>query len=182
MNLVSYGIQTEKSHIRVHVCPIAKCVYIYPTENGIQAIDSGHYPDVHGYQKDVDFPTAKGYLVPPFDINCCVGLSFRDDAWDAIGFSPSDSTSEKGSKAVKLVLAMIKRGLFPFLAIAAISEITDKQLQVQGQDIIIASSAIHAHEDIVIQVKCDYAGGEKSLGGSGNLFLQTAERNPLKRY
>ena len=33
-----------------------------------------------------------------------------------------------------------------------------------------------------IQVKCDYRGGPRELGGSGNLFLQTHECNPLRRH
>jgi len=182
MSLTSYGIQNEKSLIRVHVCPIAKRVYVYPTQNGIKAIETGQYYCVHGYQNGIEEPTSKGYLVPPFHIKSCVGLGFRNKVWTAIDFNSDDTTSGKGDKAVKLVLSMIENGLFPFLAIVTANEITDKALQVEGQDIIISASAIHVLEDIVIQVKCDYPGGEKSLGGSGNLFLQIAESNPLKRY
>jgi len=182
MNLVDYGIHNENSHIRAHVCPVVKKVYVYPTQSGIQAIETKHYPCVRGYQENVEFATAEGYLIPPFDIEKCIGLSFKDSVWEIIDFRASDHTSEKGNKAIKLVLAMVKKGLFPLLITLSAREITDEELQVKGQDIIVPSSAIHAQEDIIIQVKCDYIGGEKGLGGSGNLFLQTAESNPLKQY
>lgn len=182
MSLVDYGIHNENSHIRTHVCPVVRKVYVYPTKSGVQAIETQRYHRVLAYQEGVKSPTAEGYLVPPFDIERCVGMSFRDNVWEAIAFRADESTSEKGKKAVRLVIAMIGNGLFPLLAALVAEEITDKELQVRGQDIIVPASAIHAKEDIIIQVKCDYIGGESDLGGSGNLFLQTAESNPLKRY
>lgn len=175
--LVDYGIQNEKSHLRAHVCPLVRRVYIYQTKHGLKAI-AGH-KCVFGYQDGVNIPTSRGYLVPPFDIEKCVSISFSTRAWRAVNFSDKDDTTEKGAKATMLVLAMIKNGLFPLPALA--EEITDYDLQINGQDIIISSSAIEQN-DIVIQVKCDYNGGEKSLGGTGNLFLQTQECNPLGKY
>jgi hypothetical protein len=47
-------------------------------------------------------------------------------------------------------------------------------LQIEGMDIIVNCK-------VKIQVKCDFTGGRKPLG-SGNLFLQTAECNPLRNY
>jgi len=174
--LVDYGIQTEKSHIRAHVCPKARRVYVYPTPNGIEAIESGAYISRPGYQSGISMPTSLGYLVPPFDIAECVALAIRPDAWDYLNFSDEDSLTDKGNKAVRLVKGMLKRGLFPIPAIG--TEITDRDLQVDGTDIIIRAGAIR-QQDIVIQVKCDFPGGERDLGGTGNLFLQIAECNPL---
>lgn len=173
-NLVEFGIQNEKSHLRAHVCPVVQRVYVYPTAYGIDAME-GHRC-VYGYQDGVSTPTARGYLVPPFDIQNCVSLAFNPRAWSAVDFTDKDSLTEKGRKATRLILAMIERGLFPLPALA--EEVTDYELQVEGQDIYISSTAIEC-DDVVIQVKCDYEGGEKSLGGTGNLFLQIAECNPF---
>ncbi len=38
------------------------------------------------------------------------------------------------------------------------------------------------HNDLHTQVKCDFDGGRKELGGTGNLFLQVKEANPFKLY
>jgi hypothetical protein len=50
-------------------------------------------------------------------------------------------------------------------------------VQIDGDDIVVLTGANRVH----IQVKCDYPGGDKALGGTGNLYLQVAERNPLKK-
>ena len=46
---------------------------------------------------------------------------------------------------------------------------TDKSEQIFGSDL--------SAKNIIFQVKCDIKGGHKEGGGSGNLFIQTAERN-----
>jgi len=178
-DLINYGIQNEQSDIRVHVCPTVKRVYVYPTICGLRAIETGNYPIHNGYQKGVDEPTAKGYLVPPFDIEKCVGLVFRQIAWDTVRFSPDDTTTVKGQKAVRLVEALLKSGLFPVPFLG--TEITDKDIQIEGTDIIV-NLGIGEEKSLHLQVKCDYPGGERELGGTGNLFLQVAERNPMKHY
>lgn len=175
--LVDYGIQNERSHLRAHVCPVAQRVYVYPTTCGVEAMSE--HRCVYGYQEGVKTPTARGYLVPPFNIKKCVSIAFNPQAWSKLDFTDSDDLTTKGRKATRLVLAMVRQGLFPLPALA--QEITEYELQVKGQDIYISSTAIEC-DDIVIQVKCDYEGGERALGGTGNLFLQVAECNPLQRY
>lgn len=177
--LVDYGIQNESSDIRVHVCPVVQRVYVYPTHCGVAVIESGKYKIVSGYQKGFDFATAKGYLVPPFDIPRCASITLRKTVWAYIGFVQDDTTSQKGNKALRLVIGMIKKGLLPIPALG--EEISEHDIQIKGQDIIIKSGAI-TQKDIRIQVKCDYPGGEKLLGGSGNLFLQIQECNPGQYY
>jgi len=174
-SLIDHGIQTENSHLRVHVCPVVEKLYVYPTRRGIEAIHSGLFRKVNGYQKGIETATASGYLVPPFEIKECVALSVRSEVWDYLRFSETDHLTVKGKKAERLVLQMIKRGLFPIPAMP--TGITDKDIQIRGADIIIKSGSL-TKDDIVIQVKCDYKGGEREAGGSGNLFLQVAECNP----
>ena len=174
--LVEHGIQTEQSDLRAHVCPVARKVYVYPTKRGLEAIDSGKFRSVPGYQDGIKTATAKGYLVPPFEIKECVAISLRAEAWDYLKFSEHDTLSSKGHKAEKLILQMLKRGLFPVPALP--DTVTDKDIQIRGADIIIKAGKL-TRDDIVIQVKCDYRGGERSDGGTGNLFLQTEECNPF---
>ena len=47
-----------------------------------------------------------------------------------------------------------------------------ENVQIQGTDILVFSRKR-------VQVKCDYRCGDRPLG-TGNVFLQRAERNPLK--
>ena len=89
-----------------------------------------------------------------------------------------DDTSEKGRKAVGLIAAMLRRGLLPIPGkVQRLVTDIDKPLQIEGQDIIVEFGAA----TVRIQVKCDYKGGDKSRGGTGFLYLQTAERNPMKK-
>jgi hypothetical protein len=177
--LVNYGIHNENSDIRVHVCPVVRRVYVYSTQDGIGAIDTEKHRLVNGYQKGVEFATAKGYLVPPDDIAGIAAVQIRDTAWQYLAFDENDETSKKGSKATRLVIGMLESGLLPIPALA--EEVTRADLQIDGADIIIRGKSI-TQEDIKIQVKCDFKGGHRELGGSGNLFLQVAECNPNKLY
>jgi len=178
-SLFEYGIQTEKSDIRTHVCPVVRRVYVYPTSSGLMVIESGCYPLVPGYQPGWSEPTAEGYLVPPDDIPCCVELKFRDTVWDHLSFRKDEATSEKGRKAVRLVKMMLKRGLLPIPTESEIVE--ERNIQISGTDIYVKANRLR-EKDVHIQVKCDFDGGRKELGGTGNLFLQVREINPFGLY
>ena len=175
LKLHDYGIQTEDSHIRAHVCPAVRRIYVYPTVHGIAALNRGR--NALGYQPGVDGPTANGKLVKPFDIDNCVALQINERVWDAFAFDEDADTTVKGAKAVKLVVRMIKAGLFPLPAGIIIDPNLSKAIQIKGDDIYVWTQK----SCVQIQVKCDFQGGEKHLGGTGNLYLQTAERNPLKK-
>ena len=178
-SLVDYGIQNEESDIRVHVCPQIRRVYVYPTNCGVEAIETNVYRRVFGYQPGWDKPTSEGYLVPPDCIKNCVELMFRELAWNALNFKEDDTTSTKGDKAVTLVKSMLKRGLLP---LPTESEVIDERdMQISGTDIFVKANCLK-ERDIRIQVKCDFKGGRKNLGGSGNLFLQVRESNPFGHY
>jgi hypothetical protein len=177
-NLVEYGIQTEGSQLRAHVCPVARRVYVYPTECGVAAIETGGHMEVDGYQAGVEGRTAQGYLVPPFAIARCVALAVNERVWERLAFAEGDSLVEKGRKAARLVAAMVREGLFPLPAAA--EEVAEEALQIRGADIVVRGA--WGEEGVVIQVKCDYEGGEKALGGSGYLFLQVRERNPFRSH
>jgi len=149
---------------------------VFRTQAAVGLIDRGSYPLQDGFQIDIETPTARGYLVPPMDIPGCVALSLAGRVWEHLGFSEQMSLSAKGTAATRLVRQMIRCGLFP-LPVPA-DEIADIDLQISGADIIIHPPALRGR-DVIVQVKCDYPGGEKELGGTGNLFLQVSECNPF---
>jgi hypothetical protein len=173
--LVDYGIQNEGSDIRAHVCVNAKVVYVYPTSEGIAAIERGRYTPRPVYTGQIQ--TATGYAVPPSNINRCLPVNVKS-LFVKYPINFSDSTSEKGRKAVQIVIDMLRIGYFPFFVAA--EEVTDQNLQIEGTD-------IYVNARMKIQVKCDFEGGEPKRDGAkgervtGNLFLQTAECNPWRR-
>lgn len=172
--LIEYGIQNEDSHLRAHVCPQVRRVYVYPTPCGVEALENGI--ETLGYQCGVEYPTANGKRVPPFSIRNCVALQVNKEAWDGYAFSQKESTSHRGKKATRFVLRMLKNGIFP-LPLGVLTDANlSRALEVKGRDIHVWTKKGR----IIIQVKCDFVGGEKELGGSGYLYLQTAECNPLK--
>lgn len=178
-SLVDYGIHTEQSDVRVHVCPAVRRVYVYPTASGVAVVMTGKYPLRQAYQPGWPEPTAEGYLVPPEDIPNCVELKFRDLVWDALAFDRAESTTNKGDKAVRLVKLMLKHGLLPLPSVPSVSRVVEeKNMQVEGTDILVHANQLR-ERDVRIQVKCDFYGGRRELGGTGNLFLQVRERNPF---
>ena len=86
-------------------------------------------------------------------------------------FNGNDTTSRKGELATRLTKKLIEMGELR-LKLNPV-EINDLDMQISGTDILIRA-------DIKIQVKCDFNGGSKEFGGTGNLFLQIADCNPFR--
>ena len=168
--LFDYGIQTEASDIRAHVSVVNKTIYVFQTRNGIRAIEE-YRPELRpAFQNGVAGKTAEGWLVRPEWINDLRLLRFESWSWDK--FTPCLSTTEKGRLAVECVLAVMRLGRFPFWIDA--SESDRENVQRKGTDILVFCRK-------KVQVKCDYRGGALPLG-TGHLFLQKAERNPLRAW
>lgn len=169
--LVDHGIQTEDADIRVHVCPQTNMAYIFSTELCKEAISAGNFIEKPAYTEIAgkNIVTGVGYLVPPEQIPECVGVDLLSSGSAGIPFSKSESTSLKGDKAVKVVKHLIDTKQFPVKM--KVTDVNDKTMQISGTDIVI-------HTKLKIQVKCDYSGGPKSRGGTGNLYIQTKECNP----
>lgn len=170
--LFNHGIQTEDSDIRAHVAVLAKAVYVFPTRNGIKAIDA-HRPVLRSAgQNGVVGKTADGYAV---NVEWIEDLRVRRLAhwpvWD--NWEKNLSTTEKGRRAVQVVCEMLKRGVFP-LWLNAFDD-PRQSVQIKGTDIVIFARK-------KIQVKCDYSAGNGHPQCTGRLFLQVAERNPLRRH
>ena len=163
-NLFEYGIHTEESDVRAHVSVVNEAVYVFPTANGLAAIHGGK--EAFAGQPGVVGITAKGMVVKVDDIEDM--RKIPNPLFEWTGFQ--GSTSEKGARAVACVVDLMHRGFFPFWVSA--DEVDDAAIQIKGADLIV-------HFGQRVQVKCDYRGGDKPLG-TGNLFLQIAERNPRR--
>ncbi|MBU1067002.1 hypothetical protein KKE60_04415, partial [Patescibacteria group bacterium] len=164
--LVEYGIFNEGSLLRAHVCVASRVVYVFETGKVVELIRSGNYRNVPVYTGDI--VTATGYLVPPMDIPGCFEVHVPVKWWGKVGFREDENTTIKGNKAVAVVKGLLKNGLFPLKVNP--KEIKGQELQIKGLD-------IYVHLKTLIQVKCDYNGGEN---GTGNLFIQDKECNPYR--
>jgi hypothetical protein len=170
-NLVAYGIQQDRSDLRAHVCFVAGVLYVYTTKAGQACVKQNVFPQCPVRTNNII--TARGYLVPPGKITGCYRVDIPDELLAKHAISKRDTTTAKGRKAVAIVMDMLADALFPLPLNS--SAIEDIKLQYEGLDVLIAAN-------IRIQVKCDYEGGEKHIGGTGNLFLQIAECNPFRRH
>ena len=166
-DLVDYGIQTEESDYRIHVCFGEGYIYVFQTAEGIEACKSGRYRCVAAHQPGVNYRTAEGYLVPPDDLSTCQRIRIPSDILIHCRCIRKASTSAKGRAAIQTVKAMTVRGLVPVPILA--DEVTEEDMQVKGVDILMVAN-------VRMQVKCDYDGG---ISGTGNLYLQVRELNPL---
>jgi len=174
-NLIDYGIQVEGSNLRAHVCYVARRIYIYPTKCGLAAIDTGNYVQRPAYTivNGKRVITAMGYAIPYHLIDECRQIKVPDNVWDMYHADITDSTSHKGLQAAHVVACAAENG---YLAIPMKCNIVDNPtMQRDGIDLVVKGEAL-------VQVKCDYKGGHRELGGTGNLYLQVAESNPLKQY
>lgn len=167
--LHEYGIHQEDSDYRVHVCFKEGYFYIYQTKNCIEALNSGSYPRRPGFQSGCEYRTSEGYLVPPDDIPGIFRRKIPEILLSRVSCKSTDSTTDKGKKAVEVVKTALQQGGFPVEFLA--EEVENRSLQILGLDIVACCK-------IKIQVKCDYNGGRDA---SGNLFIQVAEINPFKR-
>jgi hypothetical protein len=169
--LFPYGIHEERSDVRAHVSVVKKTVYVFPTRNGIEAIKRENAPLRTAGQDGVEGITAEGWLVRPDAIEDMRRVKFYSwEGWKE--FSEKLPTNKKGNIAVRCVIEIMRRGRFPFWLDA--TEDQRENIQVSGTDILVFCKKR-------IQVKCDYRAGDRPEG-TGNLFLQKSERNPLRRY
>jgi len=169
--LHDYGIHNENSDVRAHVSVVNRKIYVFRTCDGIAAVKRLNPPVKDAFQLGVNGKTATGWTVPWDAIE---GIRrVRMEHWNNWKlFSRELTTDVKGRLAVECVVAAMNDGCFPFWVIAA--ESSDSRIQIKGTDIVVQHGC-------KIQVKCDYVAGEKPAG-SGNLFLQKSERNPLGRH
>jgi hypothetical protein len=169
--LHTYGILTEESDIRAHVSVVNKSIYVFETCKGIEAVNTKTHNDlVSAYQPGVAGATAKGWPIPIDQIDGLIRVDMHDFGFPCFG-QYKMSTSEKGAMAVSCVCVALRSGKFPFWVDS--EESSDASIQIAGTDVVLAFKKR-------IQVKCDWGSGERP-NGTGNVFLQFSERNPLKQ-
>ena len=144
--LVEYGIEDETTDYRAHVCPLVRRVYVFETKSGIEAVKEsglesvavysacakhwGHKPDCPICSGKGKVLTALGFPVPVTTIPGVVEVSLPREWWEKAGIDESQSTSEKGDRAVRIVAGMIKTGRFPFMVSQEF--ITDRDIQISA--------------------------------------------------
>lgn len=169
--LQDYGIEQEQSDLRIHVCPKVRRVYVFRTAVARRLIEAGRYPVKKPTQNGV--VTAEGYAIPVQDIRGCGEYEVPSEVWEDAAFRKDMTTSEKGAAAVIVAKTLLKSGYVRFTP-----EVTEENaLADQYAGIDLRVSVVRS-----VQVKCDYDGGNRERGGTGNLFIQTAEINPHKLY
>lgn len=174
MKMFEYGVQTELSDIRAHVGMTVCKVYVFPTKETKELIEKMSKENMSrrpAYQPGVSSPTAWGFPVPWEQIPRIKEVRFPK-GW-ILNWKDTLSTTQKGAIAVDVVRNLLKLGRFPLWAEAIIPE--DREIQIQGTDIIVK-------QEFRIQVKCDAKCGSRELGGTGNIYLQTHESNPLGKH
>ena len=166
--LLEYGIQTDESDYRIHVSFGAGSAYFFPTASGKKAIDSELGRPFAASQRGTKLITSTGRKVPWEQIDGCREINIPDSWLKKADCKKTDSTTVKGQKAQKVAIGLLKRGLVPLPINCRI--ITEKQIQIQGKDLIITPEAFS------IEVKCDF------FGGLYGLALQTHECNPFSQH
>lgn len=169
--LVRCGIYDEDgSIIRCHVSIKANKVYVFSVDD-VRSLDLSKYFEAGAHQPGIKTATALGRLVPPTDIPNMAEYPIPEPlATHAKPFEKA-STSVKGQIAVSIVKELLKCRVIKLPM--TITEITDRQMQISGTDILIMAT-------VKIQVKCDWNAGPKSIPGcTGNLYIQTHECNPF---
>jgi len=170
--LVDYGIQSCESEYTVHVCPKSGKVYVFRTQIGQELARTHLYLEKSVWTKlpgNKRCETAKGYPVP---WNHFAGIRFYDIPDDLLrthGKLEKASTSQKGGWAEQVFQKMCEHGLIDHDTTSA--TVDDLDRQIRGIDVEVQAPTY--------QVKYDGPGGHKEFGGTGNLFLQTQECNPL---
>ena len=112
-----------------------------------------------------------GYVVPIVDVEPKAIL--RSDVCPWHRYTSEMTLAERGAAAVCVVKAAIRSNRFPLWVCDIVT--SDHELDINGTDIIVNAKRR-------IQVKCDWRACTRNDGGTGNLFVQTHERNPLKIY
>ena len=169
--LFDYGIKTENSDIRCHVAPGTRCIFVFRTQAAL-GLPLSRYQLRDAFQTGVNGRTAQGYVVPWRDVPDIRRVRWVKVPWWE-RFNQKQTTSEKGKHAVWVVSELLQQGRIPLWVLSPY-ESEQTELQIKGTDLLLWARWR-------IQVKCDWLAGDVEDGGSGNLFLQVAERNPLRR-
>jgi len=167
--LCKYGIAEEQSDIRAHVSFPGQQITVFKTADMLSLVETKTFSERTAGQPGVDGITARGFIVPIVAIEPKYILTSSRFPWLDYDHASMD-LAERGKAAVAAVRAAIRANRFPLWVCGIVND--DRELDIQGMDILVNAKRR-------IQVKYDWGAYPKDRGGTGNLFIQTAERNPL---
>ena len=171
--LVAYGILNEESDIRAHVSVVNQTIYVFQTKAAVAALQLHEPRLVKCFQPGVDGATSEGWPMPMEWIGGLRACNAKFwEGWANFTDRTTMPLDRRGHWAVQCVLYAMRCGRFPFWIDA--EEEDRASIQIQGVDILVVCRKR-------VQVKCDWIAGARPLG-SGNLFLQKTECNPLKLH
>ena len=165
-DLFPQSIYLENSDIRAHVSAYNQMVYVFRTVEGVKAIEKYSPILATAVQPGVVGVTGLGWLVKQDWIDDLRKIPVVWNGWKE--FREDWDTTKKGRFAVSCVLSLMKHGRFPLWIDT--NEDDRENVQLSGTDILIFARK-------KVQVKCDFPAGRTK-----NLFIQKAERNPLKKF
>jgi hypothetical protein len=161
-------------------------IIVFSTTNAVAAMDAGYGKPKGAGQSGVKGKTSAGIAMPIEHIDglCCYSLnewiwSKGDNGWEWMESNASwlmKDTNAKGRCADQCVQFAAAHGAMGFPPCKPKVTSNMKQ-QISGSDMVLTIEG----EDIVIQVKCDWKSGKRPKGW-GNVYLETAEANPLRRH
>lgn len=164
--LVPYGIADDVATFRIHVCPIAGCIYLFRTAAVRDLIAASSFPQKTAQIDGVI--TAEGWLVPVDLIPGLVEIEIPAEILSRVRAAKDASTDERGEVAERTVQYALQKGLIPLPMTG--HRVTDRALQIAGIDLVASTT-------VSVQVKYDHKGGAKSRGGTGNVYVQSKERH-----
>lgn len=165
-----HGIFEDKSDYVVHVGVIAKAFFLFTPQAAIEAIIRLNPQTYVPAGKD----RALGFCIPITEIKGLIVIPWPSYAgWK--DFREDMTTTEKGDHAHIAVLAALDAGIIDLPGVEfppAIQDVmNDKQAQYNGLDLRVAH--------LGVGIKHDRRAGPTGIYGcSGNLYIQTHERNP----
>lgn len=169
--LVPYGIQTDKSDYRAHVCPRDQAVYVFETSRMASFVGLNIFGKIPARQKGVQGVSGYGYTVPLKCVPWCLGVEIPKDLQIPVERWETMDTIGKGDSSVDTVKAMVERELIRFGRPSEVHKVPKGSLDAQWLlgDLVVG---------LRVEVKCDLPGG---MMGTGNLYIQTEEKNPLSK-
>lgn len=190
---IEHGIHTEDSDWRVHVCPsLSKSglgraqdrqVFFFPTACGVKAAWANIHLRKKAKQPGVEFETGDGVRVSPDLIDGCVVCHPPAWIWYLDPWSWRMEPSQKGRAAERVVAEVLGNGYVPIrvpfcrydMGLSSWRQVSHWRT---GHDFVVTVRAERERRQGVyrLEVKADLPGSKHGL------FLQLAERNPLKRH
>lgn len=182
--LIPHGVAQEMVHLRCHVVPDNKLIFLFTQDAALQALKvapTKGYDLISASQDGVDGITGVCYGIPFGRELHEWAVPIPDEIWLTIPppFSYKErhalSTTAKGNKALAVVKMALDNDVLKlerFSTRSGLSIVTDRKSQIEGSDIVVSLTA-----NVRIQVKCDLRAFRYH-----SLALQLSETNPLKRF